>query len=66
MPRPVSETGALAQILTHGWPGSLLEFLDVIEPLSRHFHLMILSIPGSGFSGPTHERGWDIVRVARA
>jgi len=57
---------ALALILTHGWPGSFLEFLDVIEPLSRDFHLVIPSIPGFGFSGPTHERGWDIVRVARA
>ena len=57
---------ALALILTHGWPGSFLEFLDMIEPLSRDFHLVIPSIPGFGFSGPTHERGWDIVRVARA
>ncbi|GAA1633188.1 epoxide hydrolase family protein [Catellatospora bangladeshensis] len=57
---------ALALILTHGWPGSFLEFLDVIEPLRRDFHLVIPSIPGYGFSGPTHERGWDIVRVARA
>lgn len=57
---------ALALILTHGWPGSFLEFLDVIEPLSRDFHLVIPSIPGFGFSGPTHERGWDTLRVARA
>jgi len=61
-----SEPGALALILTHGWPGSFLEFLDVIEPLSRDFHLVIPSIPGYGFSGPTHERGWDVVRIARA
>jgi epoxide hydrolase len=61
-----SNPDALALILTHGWPGSFLEFLDVIEPLSRDFHLVIPSIPGYGFSGPTHERGWDIVRVARA
>jgi pimeloyl-ACP methyl ester carboxylesterase len=57
---------ALPLILTHGWPGSFLEFLDVIEPLSRDFHLVIPSIPGFGFSGPTHERGWDTTRVARA
>ncbi|MGA5882568.1 epoxide hydrolase family protein [Streptomyces cellulosae] len=57
---------ALALILTHGWPGSFLEFLGVVEPLSRDFHLVIPSIPGYGFSGPTHERGWDVVRVARA
>ncbi len=61
-----SNPDALALVLTHGWPGSFLEFLDVIEPLSRDFHLVIPSIPGFGFSGPTHERGWDAVRVARA
>ena len=57
---------ALALTLTHGWPGSFLEFLDVIEPLSRDFHLVIPSIPGYGFSGPTHEGGWDAVRIAGA
>ena len=57
---------ATALILTHGWPGSFLEFLDVVEPLSRDFHLVIPSLPGYGFSGPPHERGWDIVRIARA
>ncbi|MEU5153579.1 epoxide hydrolase family protein [Glycomyces sp. NPDC021274] len=57
---------AVALVLTHGWPGSFLEFLDVIEPLSRDFHLVIPSIPGYGFSGPTHERGWGVPRVARA
>jgi len=61
-----SKPDALALVLTHGWPGSFLEFLDVIEPLSRDFHLVIPSIPGFGFSGPTHERGWDVVRIARA
>ncbi|QMW64650.1 epoxide hydrolase [Mumia sp. ZJ1417] len=61
-----ADPDALALILTHGWPGSFLEFLDVIEPLSRDFHLVIPSIPGYGFSGPTHERGWDAARVARA
>ncbi|WP_129841085.1 epoxide hydrolase family protein [Streptomyces sp. RFCAC02] len=61
-PRP----DALALVLTHGWPGSFLEFLDVIEPLSRDFHLVIPSIPGFGFSGPTSERGWDAARTARA
>nr|WP_243744651.1 hypothetical protein [Streptomyces hainanensis] len=35
----------------------------MIEPLSRDFHLVIPSIPGYGFSGPTHERGWDIVHI---
>ncbi|HEX9040232.1 MAG TPA: alpha/beta fold hydrolase [Trebonia sp.] len=58
--------GALPLVLTHGWPGSVLEFLDVIEPLSADFHLVIPSIPGFGFSGPTREKGWDIHRIARA
>ncbi|WP_436773241.1 epoxide hydrolase family protein [Yinghuangia sp. YIM S09857] len=57
---------AFPLILTHGWPGSVVEFLDVIAPLSEDFHLVIPSIPGWGFSGPTNERGWDIDRVARA
>lgn len=57
---------AFPLILTHGWPGSFLEFLGMIEPLSQDFHLVIPSIPGYGFSGPTHERGWDVVRIATA
>ncbi|GAB3576701.1 epoxide hydrolase [Amycolatopsis endophytica] len=61
-----SSADALPLVLTHGWPGSFLEFLDVVEPLSRDFHLVIPSIPGFGFSGRTTERGWDIARVARA
>ncbi|MEO9330474.1 epoxide hydrolase family protein [Gordonia aurantiaca] len=61
-----SEPDALPLILTHGWPGSFLEFLEVIEPLSADFHLVIPSIPGYGFSGPTHERNWGIPRIARA
>jgi epoxide hydrolase len=61
-PRP----GALPLILTHGWPGSVAEFLDVIGPLTSAFHLVIPSVPGYGFSGPVGETGWDLVRVARA
>ncbi|WP_216210204.1 epoxide hydrolase family protein [Amycolatopsis aidingensis] len=57
---------ALPLLLTHGWPGSIVEFLDVLEPLAERFHLVIPSIPGFGFSGPTRERGWDVHRVARA
>jgi pimeloyl-ACP methyl ester carboxylesterase len=70
------EPDALPLILTHGWPGSIVEFLDVIGPLTdprAHggdpadaFHVVIPSIPGSGFSGPTREAGWDINRVTRA
>ncbi len=71
-----AEPGALPLILTHGWPGSVAEFLDIIGPLTdpaSHqadprdaFHLVIPSMPGFGFSGPTHERDWTTVRTARA
>ena len=61
-----ADPGALPLILTHGWPGSIVEFLDVIGPLSESFHLVIPSIPGFGLSGPTTETGWSNARVARA
>jgi pimeloyl-ACP methyl ester carboxylesterase len=57
---------ALALVLTHGWPGSVVEYLRAIDPLARDFHLVIPSLPGYGFSGPTTEPGWDNVRIARA
>ncbi|WP_328709055.1 epoxide hydrolase family protein [Microbispora hainanensis] len=63
---------ALPLILTHGWPGSIVEYLKVIEPLTnpedpaQAFHLVIPSLPGFGFSGPTRERGWNRFRTARA
>ncbi|MFD9510673.1 epoxide hydrolase family protein [Streptomyces mirabilis] len=70
------EPDAVPLILTHGWPGSIVEFLGVIGPLSdprAHggdpadaFHLVIPSVPGFGFSGPTREAGWNPNRVARA
>ena len=53
-------------LMTHGWPGSILEFLDVIEPLSQDFHLVIPSLPGFGFSGKPVENGWDVPQIARA
>lgn len=59
--------GAIPLILTHGWPGSVLEYLDVVEPLTEAgFDLVIPSIPGYGFSGPTTDSGWDNLRIARA
>jgi epoxide hydrolase len=70
------EPDALPLILTHGWPGSVVEFLNVIGPLSdprAHggdpadaFQLVIPSIPGYGFSGPTRDTGWTTDRVAKA
>ena len=57
---------AQALVLTHGWPGSIVEFLDVIEPLSKSFHLVIPCLPGYGFSGkPTHH-GWNVEKIANA
>ncbi|HEX6569146.1 MAG TPA: epoxide hydrolase [Acidimicrobiales bacterium] len=71
-----SEPDALPVVLTHGWPGSVVEFLDVIGPLAdprAHggdpadaFHLVIPSIPGFGFSTPLAGPGWTTDRVAGA
>jgi pimeloyl-ACP methyl ester carboxylesterase len=68
-PRP----DAIPLVLIHGWPGSLVEFLALIEPLthpkdshSPAFHVIIPSLPGFGFSGPTTTRGWDPQRMAKA
>jgi microsomal epoxide hydrolase len=64
--------GALPLLLAHGWPGSIVEFLDAIGPLTDPpdprdaFHLVIPSLPGYGFSGPTTERGWNPRRIATA
>ncbi|GAA1292269.1 hypothetical protein Psi02_49540 [Planotetraspora silvatica] len=63
---------ALPLILTHGWPGSIVEYLKVIEPLTdpedpaQAFHVVIPSLPGFGFSGPTKEKGWNRYRTAKA
>jgi epoxide hydrolase len=64
--------GALPLMLVHGWPGSVVEFLDVIQPLcapqdpADAFDLVIPSLPGYGFSGPTTEAGWHPRRIASA
>ncbi|MEV6349492.1 epoxide hydrolase family protein [Actinoplanes sp. NPDC051851] len=52
-------------VLTHGWPGSSVEFLDVVRPLAEHFHVVVPAIPGFGLSGPT-TRPWGVRRVATA
>src|SRR5215216_5210097 len=61
-----AEAEALPLVLTHGWPGTVVEYLDVIDELSQDFDLVIPSLPGFGFSGPTTERGWNRYRTARA
>jgi pimeloyl-ACP methyl ester carboxylesterase len=67
---------ALPLIMTHGWPGSVIELLDTVGPLTdptAHdgtpedaFHLVLPSLPGYGFSGQPTELGWDHDRTARA
>jgi pimeloyl-ACP methyl ester carboxylesterase len=67
---------ALPLLLTHGWPGSVVEFLDVIPRLVQPeahggrtedaFHVVAPSLPGYGLSEPPRTRGWDVSRIARA
>jgi pimeloyl-ACP methyl ester carboxylesterase len=67
---------ALPLVLTHGWPGSILEFRHIIDPLvdpvshggspEDAFHLVIPALPGYAFSGKPTEKGWDHHRTARA
>lgn len=57
---------ALPIVLTHGWPGSVVEFLDVVEPLAEEFHVVVPSLPGYGFSDQPTEPGWGAVRTAKA
>jgi len=69
-------SGALPLIVTHGWPGSIIEQLKIIEPLTNPtahgasaadaFHLVIPSLPGHGFSAKPTTTGWDPVHIARA
>ena len=67
---------ALPLIMTHGWPGSVIELLDSIGPLTDPtnyggttedaFHLVLPSLPGYGFSAEPAEVGWDLDRTAAA
>ncbi|MGA2838321.1 MAG: epoxide hydrolase family protein [Acidimicrobiales bacterium] len=68
--------GALPLLLTHGWPGSVVEFLEVIPRLTDPpafggraedaFHVVVPSLPGHGFSEPPRTPGWDVRRIAVA
>ena len=51
--------------MTHGWPGSVVEFLDVIEPLSEDFHLVVPSLPGYGWSDKPAAAGTGVERIGR-
>ena len=71
---PSPEPAAMPLVLTHGWPGSVVEFLDVIEPLrdpAAHggdaadaFHVVCPTMPGYGFSDKPAEAGWNVERIA--
>jgi pimeloyl-ACP methyl ester carboxylesterase len=70
------EPNALPLLVTHGWPGSIIEQLKIIEPLTNPtahrasaadaFDVVIPSLPGHGFSGKPTTTGWDPIRIARA
>jgi pimeloyl-ACP methyl ester carboxylesterase len=71
-----NQQSALPLIVTHGWPGSIIEQLKIIDPLTNPtaiggsaldaFDIVIPSLPGYGFSGKPTAAGWDIPRIARA
>jgi pimeloyl-ACP methyl ester carboxylesterase len=71
-----SHDNALPLLMTHGWPGSVIELIDTVGPLTDPtayggsgedaFHLVLPSLPGYGFSGEPVEIGWDLDRTARA
>jgi microsomal epoxide hydrolase len=71
-----AEPNAVPLILTHGWPGSIVEYLELVGPLAdpaAHggdpadaFHVVVPSIPGFGLSGVTHEPDWGVDRIAHA
>ena len=75
-PREVAHENALPLIITHGWPGSVIEMLETVGPLTdptAHggqaedaFHLVLPSLPGYGFSAAPSELGWDAGRFAQA
>lgn len=70
------EPDAMPLLITHGWPGSIVEYIELLGPLTdpkAHgaadapaFHVVLPSIPGYGFSGTTQETGWSMQRVAKA
>jgi pimeloyl-ACP methyl ester carboxylesterase len=58
---------AFPVVLTHGWPGSVVEFLDVLDPLTHAgFDCVVPSLPGYGWSDKPREAGWGVDRIARA
>src|SRR5690349_941643 len=62
---PSENPAATPLLLAHTYPGSFLDYLDLIDPLRSEFSLVIPSMPGVGFSTPVIDRGWTMARVAR-
>lgn len=69
------EPDATPLIITHGWPSTVYDFIDILGPLTdprahgadaHAFHVVAPSLPGFAFSGPTHDTGWGVTRIARA
>ena len=70
------ERNAMPMIISHGWPGSVIELLKIIDPLTNPvayggkaedaFDVVIPSLPGFGFSGKPTEAGWELDRIAKA
>lgn len=68
--------GAMPMLMTHGWPGSIIELLKIVDPLTNPtahggraedaFHLVLPTLPGYGFSGTPRSAGWNPARVATA
>ena len=62
-----SQAEAFPLVLTHGWPGSVIEFVDALEPLTAEgFSCVVPSLPGYGWSDKPTEPGWGVERIARA
>ena len=62
-----SRADAFPLVLTHRWPGSVVEFLDALPLLTETgFHCVVPSLPGYGWSGQPTEPGWGVARIARA
>ncbi|MFG3532705.1 epoxide hydrolase family protein [Streptomyces sp. NPDC047917] len=57
---------AVPLLLMHDWPCSFVQFAEVIRPLTEDFHVVVTSTPGTGFSGPLGEAGWNTGRIASA
>ena len=71
--KPSSRSDAVPLLLTHGWPGSVVEFLGVIDELTeptvadtQAFHVIAPSLPGYGFSAKPGATGWGVERIAQA